>query len=87
MKRRRNKPEGYADLADLPEDDRIRAIGRYVMENRKTAAVCVDDEPGKAERYAKKLREWFPGISILETIRGVPFKGVATIKVGPANQN
>lgn len=76
------KPEGFADLHLLAEDDRITVIGRYVTEHGKTVGVCVDDVPGKPERYARKLRERFPGIVILDTTKG-PTAGVVTIRVGP----
>lgn len=79
------RPKGYADLHTLSEDERIGVIGRSVMEQGMTVGVCVDDIAGKAERYARKLRERFPGIVILETTKG-PTKGVVTIRVGPRQQ-
>ena len=47
-------PQGYADLADLPENKRLDIIAGYVRSGM-LIAVCVDDEPGKLERYMKKL--------------------------------
>lgn len=49
-------PQGFQDLANLSEDERIKVIAHYVVAHGLTVAVCVDDEPGKPERYAKKLR-------------------------------
>ena len=47
--------EGFADLADLPEDDRIEIIGRTAEAGKKVAFVVDDDE--KADRYVRKLIE------------------------------
>jgi hypothetical protein len=74
--------EAYADLAALPEDQRIRIIGDTVMKTRKTSAVVTDDEPGKAERYAQKLRDWFPGIVVSAALPG-PTRGAVTMRVSP----
>ena len=76
------KPEGYADLADLPEDERIEIIGRMVVERGKTVAVCVDDQPAKVARYLAKLRARFPAIVVLSQDKG-PVKGVVTLRLGP----
>ncbi len=78
------KPSGFADLADLPEDERIAAIARYVLDHWRIAGVCVDDEPGKPERYAKKLADL--GCRIIEQVKG-PVPGVITLRVGPTNVN
>jgi hypothetical protein len=76
------KPEGYADLHQLSEDDRIATIGHYVTEHGKAVAVCVDDVQAKVDRYVRKLRERFPGLVILDITKG-PTAGVRTIRVGP----
>jgi len=50
--------KGFADLADLPEDDRIRLIGEYVEAHPgEIVGVVVDrDYTGaKATRYIGKL--------------------------------
>lgn len=72
----------YADIADFEEDKRINIIGRTVMEGRKTAAFVTDADPGKADRYVRKLKERFPGIVILGRFDG-PVAGSVTVKVGP----
>lgn len=55
--------EAYVDMHRLPEDERIKLIGRAVMLHGKTCSVFVDDQPlDKRERYANKLRQQFPGI-------------------------
>ena len=75
---------GFADLADMPEDERITAIAHYVRDHGVTAAVCVDDEPGKPERYARKLIA--QGCRVVEQTKG-PVPGVVTLKVEPTNVN
>jgi hypothetical protein len=54
----------YQDLADRPEDDRIDRIGEAVMQGRRVAFI-VDDEPGKADRYAEKLTSRFPEVEVV----------------------
>lgn len=77
-------PKGFADLGDLPEDERIKIIAHQVRDHGLRVAVCVDDEPGKPERYAKKLEA--NGCRVVEQIKG-PTKGVVTLKVEPVNVN
>jgi hypothetical protein len=79
-----SRPRGFQDLADLPEDERIAAIAHYVLEHGLTVAVCVDDWPGKPERYAQKLRA--RGVVVLSQQSG-PIAKVVTLKVGPAHAN
>lgn len=54
----------FADLADLPEDDRIKLIGQYVTDNGGRIAVVVDNEPGKADRYIRKITTRFPEVEL-----------------------
>lgn len=75
-------PEGYADLADLSEDERITIIGRTVVEMGKTVAVCVDAQPAKVARYIRKIRDRFPTVVVLSQSNG-PVAGIVTIKLGP----
>lgn len=74
------KQAAYLDLHAFEEDQRIDMIGRSVMNLQATVAVCVDDEPGKAERYERKLKERFPGIRVLDVSNG-PVPGVVTMRV------
>lgn len=69
--------KGYADLADLPEDERIRIIA----ETAATAIVgfFVDDEE-KADRYIRKLGE---RVRVIERRANVLVKGTVFVKVGP----
>jgi hypothetical protein len=78
------RPRGFQDLADLPEDERIARIAHYVLAHALTVAVCVDDEPGKPERYAQKLRA--AGCVVMEQFDG-PVANVVTLKVGPIHAN
>lgn len=75
-----SRPKGFADLADLPEDERIKVIAHHVCAHGLTVAVCVDDEPGKPERYTKKLEA--AGCRVVEQFRG-PVPNVITLRVGP----
>ena len=78
-------PEGFADLADLPEDERIGIIGHYVVDHGKVVGVCVEDEQSKIERYVAKVRERFPTVALLAVAKG-PVPKVVTIKFGPEPQ-
>jgi hypothetical protein len=72
--------KGYADLTDMPEEDRITTIGKAAMAGN-VVAFCVDDEPAdKVTRYVKKLLERFPDLEEMDRFKG-PAKGVVTVKV------
>lgn len=73
--------EGYADLADLPEDQRIAIIGRVVTEQLKTVGFFVDDDE-KADRYIEKLTTSFK-VRVLERKRDVLVKNTVFVRVGP----
>lgn len=77
-----SKPKGYADIADLPEDERIKIIGETVTQQGAIVGVCVDSTPGKADRYKRKLLARFPNLVIIDTTDG-PVKDVVTIRMGP----
>jgi hypothetical protein len=63
--------EGYADLADLPEDDRIGIIGRTAESGKRVAFIVEDD--AKADRYIEKLTKRFQ-VSVAKRLDG-PLKG------------
>lgn len=72
----------YADLADLPEDDRITAIGTAATAGDLVGFFVDDDE--KADRYLRKLTERFPLVRVVS--RGGPndfLKGTVFVRVGP----
>lgn len=74
----------YADLADLPENDRIRAIGELAMKGEVVGFVV--ETNGKANRYLKKLRKKFPKVVEIERKLDVPFKGVVFVRVALAEK-
>ena len=69
----------YEDLGDLPEDRRITQIGQTAMTG-KTVAFVTDDDPGKADRYIRKLLARFPDLEEFQRFNG-PIPGAITIKV------
>ena len=80
-----NNP-AYADLASMPEDERLDLMGRFVTETGKTVSIITDDEPGKPERYIKKILKRFPHLRIVERFKG-PIPGVVTLNLGPDRQH
>lgn len=72
----------YADLSAHGEDVRIDAAGRAAMHHKKIVGIIVDDVPGKPERYIEKLKQRFPGITVIGQWKG-PTAGAVLIKVGP----
>lgn len=69
---------GYTDLADLPEDERIAVMANAIREKGITAAVVVDDEAGKPERYTEKLEA--QGCRVIDRQSG-PVQGTVTLTV------
>ena len=80
-----SKPEAFIDTHRLEEDARIDLIGRTVMASKKTACFITDADPGKADRYIRKLKKRFPGILILEVLKG-PVPNTVLVKVAPPNE-
>lgn len=72
----------YKDLHLEPEDERIRQIGEKCMREKFVVGFIVDDEPGKADRYIRKLQERYPGIRVTYRGKG-PTPHVETVKVEP----
>jgi hypothetical protein len=72
----------FVDLYDQAEDQRIETIGKLIMSRRSLCGVCVDDEPGKPERYVKKVLERFPAIELVDQSKG-PVEGVVTLRFRP----
>jgi hypothetical protein len=70
----------YADLADLPEDERVAIIGKQAEAGKRVAFVVEDD--AKAERYIRKLLLDFK-VKIVGRGSG-PVKGTVYVKVGPS---
>lgn len=75
------KPFAYADLADLPEEERISIIGYRVQELGEVVAFVVEDNE-KADRYIRKLLLDF-NVRVVERGAG-PVASTVYVKVGPA---
>jgi len=72
----------FKDVADYPEDERIRQIGEKAMREKLTVGFVTDAESGKADRYIRKLKERFPGIRVIDRGTG-PVDDTVWVKVGP----
>jgi hypothetical protein len=72
----------YVDIASLDEDKRIDLIGHRAMDHKEVVAFVTDADPGKANRYIRKLQAKFPTIRILDRFPG-PVPNTVTVKVGP----
>lgn len=70
--------KAYADLADLPEDERI-AIIRETAASGQIVGFFVDDD-AKADRYIRKLGT---AVRVIERTRDVLVNGTVFVKVGP----
>lgn len=71
--------KAYADLADLPENDRITVLGECA-EAGNTVGAVVEDEV-KAARYERKLLKRFK-VRIIDRGPG-PVPGTVLIRIGP----
>lgn len=67
----------FADLADLPEDERIRIIAETAQ--TQVVGFFVDDD-AKADRYIRKLGT---RVRVIERKPNVLVKGTVFVKVGP----
>lgn len=70
--------EAFADLADLPEDERIEMIGLVAEQGVRVRFIVEDD--AKADRYIAKLCERFK-VRVVE--RGEFVKGLVCVMMGP----
>lgn len=71
----------YEEMHHLPEDILIARIGEQAEARPwKVIALITDDEPGKPERYIKKLTERFPTIMIIDQFKG-PVEGCITVRL------
>ncbi len=73
--------KAFSDLADLPEDERIRIAAETAVSTGAIVGIVTDDEPGKPERYIKKL-EGYPLIRVIDRGPG-PVKNTVLIRIGP----
>ena len=70
--------KGFADLADLPEDERIRLIAGTAAHGHVIAFIVEDDQ--KADRYIAKLAKY--PVRVIDRSAG-PVKGTIAVRVGP----
>lgn len=69
----------YIDLGDEAEDTRIDAIGKAAMAGH-TVAFVTDSDPGKADRYIRKLITKFPQLRVIDRFDG-PVPNTVSVKV------
>lgn len=73
------KPNGFADLADLPEDERIAIIARTAAAGN-IVGVFIDDD-ATADRYIDKLVQRYP-VRIVDRKPG-GIGSTVLLRVGP----
>lgn len=73
-----SRPAFFADLADLPEDERIRLIAEAAQAGQ-IVGFFVDDDM-KADRYIRKLGT---RVRVIERKADVLVNGTVFVKVGP----
>lgn len=77
-----------ADLHKLSEDDRIKLIGRSVMQQPASSADApvmngfIVESEEKADRYIRKLQKGFPGIRVVDR-SPAPFGMILVRVAGP----
>lgn len=74
--------KAFADLADLPEDDRITIIAQTASAPGAGIIGVVVDDDAKADRYIAKLLKASSQVRIIDRGPG-PVKGSVLIRVGP----
>lgn len=73
--------KGYSDLADLPENERIRIIGEAARAGN-IIGIALEDDAKKIKRYIKKLTKRFPDVRHVSTDSGL-VAGTVLVRVGP----
>lgn len=71
----------YTDLADLPEDERIRQIGEAAESGLVVGAALEADDLEKHRRYKEKIQKRFPMAVFIQKIDG-PVPGVVILQFG-----
>lgn len=72
--------KAYADLADLPENERIAIIGQTAASGQ-VVGFFVDDD-AKADRYLKKLLAGY-SVRLIDRKKDAVVKGTVMVRVGP----
>jgi hypothetical protein len=70
----------YADLVELSEDSRIKAIGENVMTGM-TVGVFLEKDEAKIARYIRKVTTRYPDVVVLDQADG-PTPLIVTVKFG-----
>jgi hypothetical protein len=70
--------KAFADLADLPEDERIRIIGQTAEQGQRVGFFVDDDE--KADHYIDKLLRGFR-VQVVERKSDLLVKGTVFVAV------
>lgn len=73
--------KGYSDLADLPEDERIRIIGE-AAEAGNVVGVALENDEAKIRRYIEKVTKRFPTVRHVATDPGI-VPGTVLVRFGP----
>lgn len=72
----------YQDLHGMSEDDRIAYMVRVALNHPNSlVGVVTENEPGKAARYIKKIRNKSQFITIVKQIEECPLSGMVTIQI------
>lgn len=72
---------GYRDLADLPEDERLKQIGEAAESGLVVGAAVEADDLEKHQRYIQKIQKRFPMAVFIQKIKG-PVPGVVILQFG-----
>lgn len=72
-------PKGFADLFALPENERIRVIGKAACS--AVVGVFVETD-AKADRYIAKLTKRFPSVRVIDRGPG-PVANTILVRFGP----
>ncbi len=78
--------KGYADLASLPENQRIEIIARCVADDKQTVAVALENDEKKITRYERKLHSARPGLLEIECVGGL-VPDTITLRIKPKAHN
>jgi len=74
-----SRPKGYADLASLPEDERIRLIGTAVERGQRVAVGLETDKPEKIKRYIEKVTTRHRAVCLGQHVLGTGDLATVTI--------
>lgn len=73
--------KAYADIASLPEDERIRIVGEAARAGN-LVGVALEDDAEKIARYIEKITKRFPDVRHISTDPGL-VTGTVLLHIGP----